>query len=105
MNAVTTNETATLLCSPDGTLAACPTKGPHMNDLVPRAVVDLLPEGLREYALYLMGGVICIGAVIALMLLLAVARFLFGGGKKVKEDGKLAEDLAEYPELKKSSGD
>jgi hypothetical protein len=77
-----------------------------MNELVPKAAVDLLPEGLREYALYLVGGAVCIGAVIVLMLLLAVVRFLFGGrGKKTKDDGKLAENLADYPELKKTSGD
>src|SRR5438105_9057751 len=71
----------------------------------PKMFVDLLPENLREYAIYLLGGGACIAGVIVLMLFLAIVRFLFGGGSKTAAAKNLTEDLQEYPDLKPSSGD
>jgi hypothetical protein len=72
---------------------------------LPKALTDLLPENLRAYAIYLVGGAACIAAVIVLMLLLAVARFLFGGSRKAAKSENLVENLQEYPDLRSSSGD
>ena len=77
-----------------------------MQEIVPKALTDVLPEGLREYALYIVLGSVCIVALIGLMLLLAIARFLFGGRKgKETADRALTEDLTEYPDVKSSSSD
>ncbi len=73
---------------------------------VPKVFNDLLPESLRAYALYILGGLICVGFVIGLLLLIAVLRFLFGGrAKKEVKQKNLEEKLTEYPELKRASGD
>ncbi len=74
-------------------------------DIAPKMLTDLLPAGLRAYATYILAGSVCIVALIALLLLLAVVRFLFGGKKAAPKAADLNEDLTEYPELKKSSGD
>ena len=75
-------------------------------DIAPKMFTDLLPASLKAYATYILAGSVCIIALFALMLLLAVARFLFGGKKsKGSLVDELNENLAEYPDLKKSSGD
>ena len=38
--------------------------------------LEMLPENLRQYAIYMLGGVGCIGVLIVLLLFLAVVRFL-----------------------------
>jgi hypothetical protein len=72
---------------------------------LPKELVDQLPEELREYALYLFGGIVCIGLFLVLLMLLAIAKFLFGGKSKKGAAPKLVENLEEYPELKPSTGD
>ena len=72
---------------------------------VPKTLTDLLPENLRAYAIYLIGGVVCIGALIVLLLLVAIVKFLFGGRKKTAREMDLTENLQEYPDLKPSTGD
>ncbi len=72
---------------------------------LPKELTDLLPENLRAYALYIVGGVACVGSVIVLMLLAAIVRFLFGGRAKKTESKDLTENLQEYPDLKSSTGD
>ena len=77
-----------------------------MEVAAPRAFTDLLPEGLRDYAIFILGGGACIGIVFALILLVLIVRFLFGGrSKKDLKQKNLEEDLTEYPELKSRSGD
>jgi hypothetical protein len=71
----------------------------------PKVFTDLLPEGLRDYALYILGGATCVGALFALLILMAIMRFLFRGQEKAVETKNLTEDLTEYPDLKSSSGD
>jgi hypothetical protein len=71
----------------------------------PQAVAGFLPENLRAYAIYILGGVVCIGALIALLLLIAVVKFLFGGRAKKGGAKNLIENLQEYPDLKSGSGD
>jgi hypothetical protein len=71
----------------------------------PKALTDLLPENLRAYAIYIAGGVVCIGALIVLLLFVAILRFLFGGRAKKGEEKSLIENLQEYPDLKSSTGD
>ncbi len=77
-----------------------------MEPAVPKEFVDILPPNLREYALYILGGGLCIGALFVLIVLAGVLRFLFGG-KKRKPDNRsdLTEDLTKYPDLKSTSGD
>lgn len=72
---------------------------------LPKVLTDLLPENLRPYAIYIAGGVVCVGAVIVLLLLLAIFRFLFGGRSKKGAGPNLIENLQEYPDLKPSTGD
>jgi hypothetical protein len=73
---------------------------------VPKEINDLFPESLRAYALYILGGLLCVGVAIGLLILVAVLRFLFGGrAKKETKPKNLEENLTEYPELKKGSGD
>jgi hypothetical protein len=72
---------------------------------LPKEFTDLLPENLRQYALYIAGGIVCVGAVILLLLFLAIVRLLFGRRSPKGLSPKLVEYLAEYPELKPSTGD
>jgi hypothetical protein len=72
----------------------------------PKDFNDLLPESLRAYALYILGGLICVVFAIGLLFLIAVLRFLLAGrAKKEIKQKNLEENLTEYPELKKASGD
>ncbi|MBM3997673.1 MAG: hypothetical protein FJ303_26520 [Planctomycetes bacterium] len=71
----------------------------------PKFVTDLLPENLKPYALYMLGGAACLGLVILLMIVMAVLRFLFGGSEQKPELPNLEENLDEYPDLKSSTGD
>jgi len=72
----------------------------------PQAFKDLLPDSVREYAVFILGGIVCVGGFLVLLVLVALARLLFGGGgKKAGKEQKLEERLAEYPDLKSSSGD
>lgn len=72
---------------------------------LPKQLTDLLPEGLRQYALYIAGGGVCIASIVVLLLFLAVIRFLFGRRAKPAKGPNLVENLQEYPELKSSTGD
>jgi hypothetical protein len=75
-------------------------------DATPRFVIDLLPDAMREYALPIMLGGVCVGSVIVLLLLAAMVRLLFGGKRKqASAEPRLIENLHEYPELTKTSGD
>jgi hypothetical protein len=72
----------------------------------PRFVVDLLPDALREYALYIVGGSICLVGLVGFLLLAAIFKFLFGARPhQPAVDKSLIEKLSEYPDLKPSSGD
>lgn len=72
----------------------------------PRGFADLLPDALREYAIYLLGAGICVGGLLLFLIVLAVLRVLLSGrAKKSPLEQNLEENLAEYPDLKKSSGD
>ena len=71
---------------------------------VPKVVKDLLPEGLRDYAIYIVGGLACLGVLLALLILMAVFKFLFGRRKKKGDTKNLKEDLTEYPDLRSSGG-
>lgn len=77
-----------------------------MDIAAPGFLTDFLPQAARPYALYILGGSICVVLLIVILLLAAVARFLFGNraAKDVKQKN-LEEDLTEYPELKSRSGD
>jgi hypothetical protein len=68
--------------------------------------VDLLPNAARPYALYILGGSLCFVLLLIILLLAAIARFVFAGRSSpdVKQRS-LEEDLSEYPELKSKSGD
>ncbi len=72
---------------------------------LPDVVTNLLPEGLRAYSLYIVGGSICVLGVIGLLFLLLVYKLLFGRRKKSEHEKNLMEDLTEYPDLKSSTGD
>lgn len=72
----------------------------------PKEFTDLLPESLKAYAIYILGGSICLLALFALLFLAVIVRFLFGGrSKKEVKQKNLEENLTEYPDLKKPSGD
>ena len=71
----------------------------------PKFITDLLPENLRPYAIYMVGGTVCIGALIVLLLFLAVVRFLFGGRGTAAKGPNLIENLKEFPDLRTSTGD
>jgi hypothetical protein len=72
----------------------------------PKVFLDLLPDGLREYATYIALGSICVFGVIGLLFLIVIGKVLFGRGKgKGDSDRSLEENLEEYPELKPSGGD
>ena len=72
----------------------------------PKMLTDLLPENLRAYAVYILGGAVCFAGLLVLVLLVAVVKFLFAGRTKKSEYEKtLVENLQEYPDLKPSSGD
>jgi hypothetical protein len=77
-----------------------------MDMAAPKDFVDFLPEGLRQYALYILGGAVCIGALFVLIIVVGLLRMLFGG-KKQKPDNRsdLTEDLTSYPDLKSRPGD
>jgi hypothetical protein len=72
--------------------------------VLPQAILDLFPAAVRPYALYILLGVVAIVGLIALSILLAILKFLFGRKKKVSTPN-LEEDLTEYPDLKASTGD
>lgn len=77
-----------------------------MDIAIPKEVTDFLPENLRAYALYILGGAICIGALFLLIIFAGILRLLFGGKQRKPDDRRdLTEDLASYPDLKTSSGD
>jgi hypothetical protein len=82
-------------------------KDNSMEQALPKAFTDLLPPAVREYALYIALGSICAVGVVGLLLLVIIARFLFGRGKgKASGAPNLEEDLRTYPDLKTtSSGD
>jgi hypothetical protein len=72
----------------------------------PKAFTDLLPADLRAYAVYILGGSLCIAGLIVMLVLVAVVKLLFGRKKKVGDPKDLTENLTEYPDLKRpSSGD
>ena len=77
----------------------------EMNLEVPKIITDLLPEDLRAYALYILGGLACFGVLIVLLVLLSICKFLFGRRVKKGDPKNLTENLTEYPALKSSSGD
>lgn len=75
-------------------------------DFAPPALKNLLPDALQEYAAYILGGSICFVAIFVILLLAAIARFLFRGRPSPDVQQKnLEEDLTEYPELKTTAGD
>jgi hypothetical protein len=75
-------------------------------DVTPKFITDLLPDAMRQYALPITLGSLCVGSLVVLLLLYAVVRMVFGGkGKKASTGLSLTEDLDTYPELKKSVGD
>lgn len=76
-----------------------------MDFAAPKEFTDLLPDSVKAYALHLLGGSVCVIALFALLILGAIVRFLFGGSKKEVKQKNLEEDLTEYPDLKKPSGD
>jgi hypothetical protein len=77
----------------------------EMNLHAPKFFADFLPESVRDYALYIFGGTLCVGGIIGLLILFAIFRLLFGGKAKVVTTKDLTEDLTEYPDLKANSGD
>jgi len=75
-------------------------------EMTPRFVIDILPESMRDYALWITLGVVGLGSILVLLVLVAILRFLLRGKRKAEnKEPSLREDLDEYPELKKSSGD
>jgi hypothetical protein len=77
-----------------------------MEMAVPKEVLDFLPEGLHAYALYILGGAVCIGVLFVLIVGVGTLRLLFGGKPNTLDDrSDLTEDLSTYPDLKTSSGD
>jgi hypothetical protein len=73
---------------------------------IPNFITDLLPAALKPYALVIVAGSMCTILLLAILLLAVIARFLFGGGKgKDVPQKNLEQDLSEYPELTRSSGD
>jgi hypothetical protein len=71
---------------------------------MPDAVKDILPAAVRPYAGLIVLGVVGVAALIGLVMLLVIVRFMFGGRKKpVKDTPNLEEDLTEYPDLKSST--
>ena len=76
-----------------------------MAEFAPKMLVDLLPDALREYASYILLGGGCFLIFIVLIFLLAALRFVFGRKTKSAYEENLEEDLTEYPDLKKASGD
>ena len=75
-------------------------------EVTPQIVRDILPESMREYALYITLGLGLAVSLIVLLLLVAIVRFFFRGkGKKAPKEPGLSENLDEYPELTKTSGD
>ena len=49
--------------------------------VAPKELFDLLPENLREYAFYIWGGGLCIGALFVLIVGAGILRLRFGGKK------------------------
>jgi hypothetical protein len=77
-----------------------------MEELAPKVLTDLLPENLRAYATYILGGSVCLVGLVGILLLAAVGKLLFGGkAKKSEHEKDLMENLVEYPDLKSSTGD
>lgn len=77
-----------------------------MQEFAPKQLVDILPDGLKEYAAYLLLGGACFAIFFVLLIFLGIVRFVFGGtSKKAAKEQNLEEDLTEYPDLKSSSGD
>jgi hypothetical protein len=72
----------------------------------PKFLTDFFPDALKDYALYIVGGALCVGALIVLLVALAIFRFLFGRRPApTAPKQNLTEDLDAYPDLKSSSGD
>src|SRR5437660_11925803 len=72
----------------------------------PKVMTDLLPENLRAYAWFILGGGVCVIALFAFIVLGVIAKLLFGRRRQQSEFEKnLVEDLTEYPDLKPSTGD
>lgn len=77
-----------------------------MDFAAPKEFVDFLPENMRAYALYILGGAACFGALFVLIIVAGVFRLLFGGKKRNPDlRADLIEELAKYPDLKSTSGD
>jgi hypothetical protein len=77
-----------------------------MQEPAPQFLTNILPDALRDYALLIVVGGACIVGIVVLLLLYALVRLLFRGkAKPVSAEPSLAENLAEYPDLKKTSGD
>ncbi|MSU76844.1 MAG: hypothetical protein EXS16_01990 [Gemmataceae bacterium] len=74
-------------------------------DFAPKMFTDLLPANLKAYASYILAGSACIIVFFLLLFLLTTVKFLFGGRKGKGKMPNLDEDLTEYPDLKKTSGD
>jgi hypothetical protein len=68
-------------------------------------LAQLLPDALRDFAVYILLGSVCFIGLFVLMILLALFRLLFGRRKKQYKEKNLEEDLTEYPDLKSSTGD
>jgi hypothetical protein len=67
---------------------------------------ELIDRVGGTYSALILGGVLCIGVVVIFLILAAIARSLFRGrGPQEIKQKSLEENLAEYPELVKSSGD
>ena len=71
---------------------------------IPKLFTDLLPEGLRAYSIYILGGLAFVGVLFVLLVLLSAFKFLFGRRVKKGDTKNLKEDLTEYPDLKSSGG-
>ncbi len=77
-----------------------------MPDLAPKMMVDLLPDDLKAYATYIVLAGVAFVAFFVLLFCLGILRLLFGGkANQASVEKNCAEDLAEYPDLKSTSGD
>jgi hypothetical protein len=74
-------------------------------EVAPKFLADLLPEEVRDYATFILGGGVCLVALLLLLIVISLAKFLFGRKPEPAKGPKLEEDLTTYPELKTSSGD
>lgn len=77
-----------------------------MEELAPKMFTDLLPQPVKAYATYILLGSVCLLGLFALLILLGIAKMMFGRKKaKGRLEENLEEDLETYPDLKKPSGD